>query len=887
MGKCRNGGVFFALASLLAACGGDDKSEGGQPPVEQDAEVRQLEDVGTPPDGTTNADSGDDEDAGGGTDGGPVDDLGLVRTVEDCESACQVYADCGRLDVWNGTLDACRAACDAGAGPRLPDFFSCVAVSTCDALDQCQPPPPPPATCADVCDALFACEGDTTGLPFSDSAACQAEVCAADAERATDLLRCGEAHVLEDACEVDDFAFCLGEAFYDDCFLACAADAACAGDASVASTWACAVACDEATRSGDPLQRRRDEQRRDCVVAASGNCDAIGRCGAPAVRPIVGDATVEALCAANADCPVFAVETCAETAAAVLPDLADGAIDCLLEHMTAACEDGALYRCFAPAPAADGGCEEHCLVQQLCGTLPDGQSEGACVDACAATLAAGGAAAAELDASFRCDAEATCAEVEACQAAGGPVDLCRSACGRQVECGASADLQGCETACVEGFGTVRRAAERLCAQNAECDQVDLCLPPAPPPCAALCDLLDDCNLEGDVSCVTACDDADYVAPEAFDPRLACHASTARCRERIECEAGDLSGGYACIGYCRARLECNGDTSVEAQRDCLQACGAGPGGADGLVFEAAAECLAGAGLGAECAVLQACLNDAAGDETCDRVCGAQADCGVGFDGDPSACVRACEASLDSADGAADAACTLSAVRRGEGCRAVLTCNDLPVAEPSAACATVCGARAVCGEDLDAYRCEVECDADPTGDAVRAACAERVECAELQLCVDAAGVVPDACAAGCGAVEPCNAFGADGVADDVADCGAQCGASAILEGAETADALGACLSASAEVCTRDAAESCFAVSNADPICVESYDALESCGIADIIQGDRDQYYLDCAANLAADEAGTRMAAQCIIDTAAMAMGDMFACFGVIACFPGLGM
>jgi len=63
--------------------------------------------------------------------------------------------------------------------------------------------------------------------------------------------------------------------------------------------------------------------------------------------------------------------------------------------------------------------------------------------------------------------------------------------------------------------------------------------------------------------------------------------------------------------------------------------------------------------------------------------------------------------------------------------------------------------------------------------------------------------------------------------------------------------------------------------------------SCGIADFVQGDRDQYYADCMVNLANDEAGTRMSAQCIIDTAAAANGDMFACFGVIACFPGLGM
>jgi hypothetical protein len=75
--------------------------------------------------------------------------------------------------------------------------------------------------------------------------------------------------------------------------------------------------------------------------------------------------------------------------------------------MTQTCDAGALYRCFAPAPAAGGGCEAHCLVGQLCGTLAPGETEGACFDACRETLAAGGGAAAELQASFRCDAEAT------------------------------------------------------------------------------------------------------------------------------------------------------------------------------------------------------------------------------------------------------------------------------------------------------------------------------------------------------------------------------------------------------------------------------------------------------------------------------------------------
>ena len=879
------GAAWLALGGALTACGGDGGG-GKTPPVEQDAEVRQIEDVGPAADGETTADTGDPRDAGR-TDADNRDDASLVREVTSCEQACQVYSDCGRLDVWGGSLEPCRAACEAGAGPRLPDFFSCVAVTSCAAIQECEPPPPPPPTCAEACDALFACEGGAAlGLPFADSAACQAQVCASDAQRSSDLLRCGEAHLLDGACAVRDFGLCLGEAFYDDCFTACAAEAACAGDSTVATPWACAVACDEATRSGDPLQRNRDERRRDCVVAAAGDCDALGRCGAPAVRPIVGEATIEALCAANADCPVFAGETCAATAAELLPDLADGAIDCLVAHMTQTCDAGELYRCFAPAPAPEGGCEAHCLVGQLCGTLAPGETEGACFDACRETLAAGGGAAAELQASFRCDAEATCADVQTCRDAGGPIDLCRGACARQTQCGAANDLQACENACVAGFGTARRDAERLCGQVVECGQIDGCLPPAAPPCDALCGLLDACDLAGD-DCVTACDDADFVDPTAFDARLACDASTARCGARRVCEGGDLSGGDACVAYCRARLECNGDTSAASQRACLLECGAGPLGADGLTFAGAAECLVTAGPDAACDALQGCLNAATTEGVCDQVCDAQTACGASFDGDPTACVTACAEDLATADGASNAACTLNALRRGEGCRAVLTCNGLPVESPSADCGALCAAQASCDDALDPYLCEVQCDADPAGDAVRAACARRVACDRLAVCVDASGEVPAACGEGCDAVEPCGAFGADGIAADAAACAAECAATALLDGAEAGDALGACLLMSAEACTPEAAARCFSAINADPICVESYDALVSCGIADFVQGDRDQYYADCMMNLANDDAGTRMSAQCIIDTAAAANGDMFACFGVIACFPGLGM
>lgn len=883
----------LAAAGLsLAACGSGGGGDGttSQTP-EQDEGVRPLDDLGASGGMTVDAAPGGTVDAGTGgtTDAGPTPDSGsAVRHVENCAQACQVFADCGRVDVWNGTVDNCLAACNPVADdPRVGNFFGCVAVTACDNLETCQPPEPPPPTCADVCDAQTSCGGDWN-LPASlpNVGAC-ANACG-DATLGPLVTRCG-ASVLNGVCDSGEFDRCLLGGLFGDCFQACQRLKDC--DAPEAQdVTACTLACADVADSGDALVRHRQEGRDACIIAANGNCDEIGLCGQPAAHIPVGNATVDQICAANADCPIFPAETCPDAVTAALDGAADHAIDCLLDQMQNACADGPLYSCFRPAPTPAGTCDQHCLVANLCGNLPADQSEGVCVDECNTTLATGTpAGVGALQSSFLCDNAETCADVQLCLNAGGPIDLCRVQCGQETTCNAAASVQACEDACVAGFTTDRGRAERACvAATQECDAVGRCGTPDAPPCQVLCDLLDPCNLGGS-NCLLTCDNADFAQPGAFLPRLACDASSDRCSARSTCEGGDFAGGTACLAYCQATVTCNGGDATNLVQ-CVLDCGNGLHGADGLTFDGAQACLTAAGADASCDNLQACLNDVAPDAFCANYCGALDHCGVA-DGALADCEAACAGRTGEADFLDNAACTLNAVRRGTGCAAVAACNNIEVPPATPACAAICTAEHTCDDTVDSFLCERECVADPAGDAARGVCAEAASCDSLHLCIEAGNDVPPDCTDVCNTISVC---GADVIGPDPARfadgdaCVADCAGNALLNNVDYAPNLAACLQGAVVdgVCDAAAVGACYSAANVDPICVDSWAGFTACGFnAFIAGGDQNQYYTDCMANLAMDDATTRTEAQCVIDTAAMANGDPTACFGLLQCFPGL--
>ena len=890
--------AFAVVAGLwLAACGGDDKKTETSSAEDDANTVRPLDDAGPEADSAAGGMGGSGGEGGrGGETGGSGGDTGgqggaggsAVREVHDCAQACQVFTDCGRVDVWNGMIENCLEACaPVERDPRVSNFFNCLAVASCENVDSCRPPEPPPPNCSDVCEAMTECEGEFR-LPAALPNVGECTNACTDPTLGPLVTRCSPS-VLDGICDPGDFDRCLLSGLYGDCFEACSRLKEC-GDPDAEDAVACTLACDEVSR-GDALVAHREIVRNACIRNANGDCDAIAACGTVAAPAIVGDASLEDLCVANADCPIFASETCAEDAQDVLEGLADHSIDCLVAHMTEQCDDGDLYRCFRPMGGLRADCDEHCLIGNLCGLLPAGQTEGVCADLCV-QISMGGAPAdqAALEAELQCDQALTCMDVAACRNTGGPLELCRGTCERLAECGAVADARACEASCIAGFAADRSRAERACVATAvSCEQVSLCVPPAAPACDLLCGLLDPCTLGGD-ACVTDCDNADLADPAAFLPRLACDASTDRCSGRRLCENGDLSGGVACLAYCRTIGECAGGDPA-GLTDCLIECGRGLPGAAGLTFEGARGCLETAGADAACPDLQACLNDVAPDAFCDAYCGALDGCRLSEAG-LDACLADCQARTADDELLVDAACTLASVRRGSGCAAVAACNDIVVEPASPACVTLCAAQHACDDGSDAFLCERDCVVDAAGDELRAVCAENASCELLPNCLDAGNDAPPSCIEACDAAGTCDAFGPDLIFPSAEACIADCGGHAVLENPEYAGNLAQCLGAIAAAGDCDAAgvESCYLTANIDPICVESWNAIVSCG--DIVVmlfggGDQNQFYQDCMNNLAMDEPGTRMSAECLIDTAQMAAGDPLACFGIAACFPGLGM
>lgn len=861
---------WIALAMGLASTGlwacDDDDGGGGPIQMEPDVPMRRGDAAldGGPTDAGPRPDRGPQADTGGGSDAAA--DAGLIRDIEDCAGICGVYETCGRLpDLWADDAAQCMSACaDATENMRFRSYLACMQVTDCDRLQECAVPPKPQPTCAEVCAAADACEADFR-LPGALNGVADCASACDDATIGQRIRSCGES-VVDGACDEVDFARCLIEALDPQCLAICDNSAPCDEDLDVVD---CAIACTQPPASEDPVFLRRRTQRRQCLTDAN-DCEAVAACDALGVRPIVGDATVAEMCAANAECQFLSVESCEAEAEDLLRTLADGAVDCFTDHFTERCAEPP-YACFNPAPAPEGGCTEHCLVSDICGLLPEGQTEFECTEACLTAQTSGDPAQlAPFAPLFRCAAGGSCDEVAACQANADADAVCTRICAREAECEVEGS-DGCADRCAAAFDTARVRAERACVDAAAtCDGVTRCVPPPAPDCATLCAPLVACGAD-EADCRRACDDRDFVDPAAFLPHLACVTAAGRCDAREAC-AEDPSGGAACLSWCRLQAECAPEADVLA---CVQTCGAGLAGQDGLTFDGAADCLAAAAPDAACGDLQACVDAVAADAHCAGYCAELGRCRL--DDDPDACLAAC---ADPGVPVEDAACVLNAVRRGDGCAPVADCIGAEVEPASPACQALCGARHTCDEDVDTFLCERDCIPEPAEAPVQAACAGRATCEELPMCLEAAADVPAPCGTACDAVEACD--GLIGEGDGAlyaarAACDVDCAGAAVLRDETYPMAVSDCVGGA--LCDGEAVAACFA----DPSneCAEAWEALVGCGFDGFIGGGEPMWNMDCNNNLANDPAGTRAALMCIIDTAAMAMGDPLACFGLAAC------
>ena len=810
------------------------------------------------------------EDGGGGAGGG-------IRMLEDCEDICGVYTECGSNRFPGGQAECLDRCADAQLSERFVDYLTCMQITRCDQLDRCTIPERPLPPCADVCTALAACD-PAPRLPAGLPGVADCASACADPTLGRLVARCGLGAV-DGACDAAGFDACVLEERGGACLLECTTRAGCDPEVDLTT---CTLECLSSVPPEDPVAARRVSQVRTCV-RNSADCEEVAACEARSERPIVGERTVEDLCAANASCGFLSMETCPEDAEALLRRLADGAVDCFTDHLTNQCGE-APYACLQPAPAPEGACEEHCLVSQLCGLLPEGQTEFECLERCQAALATGDPLAIDPYLPyFACAFGPDCPAILECQSDATPDDACRAACIAQIDCNAEGS-RTCRDDCAERFSTSRQKAERACIDAADgCENVRLCIAPEPPDCASLCEPLQACGL-AELRCPIECDDAHFAAPEAHLPLTACVNGHARCGGREDCLDGELAQGEVCLAWCKARVTCNPqeEQTLEA---CVLECARGEvTGQRGLVLGASEACLGEAGPDAACDVLQRCITGAEFSDYCVGYCAELNRCRL--EDDVAACEATCRAANPDVDAAVAASCVLNSRRRRDTCEATATCINAELPEISGPCRDRCDALARCDDRIDAFLCALDCDPDAAGLAVVAACSKYAACEDLNRCSMAPAAIPRGCPAACGVISACPGLvGAGGAFDSFDDCTAECAGVTVLQGAAFPDRLQTC--AEDAECDGAAIAECFAVP--EDFCAAGQAAVTACGLdQSSIPGFPPlvpDYLADCQALRAQDPVAAAEQVQCLIAAEQAAAGDPLACFfNAIGCGVG---
>lgn len=883
----RNSWTFLVIAALALAC--DDG--GGETGRQIEADAARVRDAfvegdagdsdqgpgGAGGEGGMGGVGGVGGEGGQGGDGGQGGAGGGIRMLEGCEDICGVYAECGvEADFFPGGRAACLTRCaEAEQSDRFVDYTTCMQITRCDQLQRCTIPERPLPACPDVCTALAACDPAPrlpAGLPgIADCAAA-----CADPTLGRVVARCGLAAV-DGMCDGPAFDACVLAERGGACGVECTTRAGC--DLQVDPV-DCTLTCLNTAPPEDPVAARRASQARTCVRNAA-DCDEVAACEARRERPIEGTRTVEELCAANAECGFMSVDTCQQVIEPVLRRLAEGAVDCFTDHFSQQCGEPP-YGCFVPAPAPEGGCEEHCLVSDLCGSL-DNQTEFECLERCQAALASGDPLAIDPYLPlFECAFGPDCATIIQCQDDSEPATACAESCHAQIDCNGPR-IRSCLDDCFGRFGTDREEAERNCVSVANgCDNINLCSVPPPPDCAAYCEPLAACGLS-DERCGVDCDNAHFAAPETHLPRTSCVNSTERCAGRATCLEGNLAQGDLCMAWCKVRVDCVEDPDQTAE-ECVLECARGEvGGQRGLVLASSEACLLANGPQAECGVLRDCLFDSEFHSFCPRYCAELGRCRL--DNDAAACEATCRANEQVAALFAEQACVLNARRRGESCEAVAECTGEELPEIPRACRDLCGAEARCDEAIDPFLCGLDCDPNTPGLAVQAACSRLAACDQLERCEDPPAAAPRGCAAACGVIAACPGLvGPQGAFADFEHCTAECAGAAILLGAGFPAGLQEC--AEEAMCDAAAIGECFTVP--EDICEAGQEAVTACsldqsaipGLPPLVP----DYLADCRALRQMDPAAAAEQVRCLVEVARMAAGDPLACFNALACGVG---
>ncbi len=726
----------------------------------------------------------------------------VARTVP-CGPLCARLAECGEVDdaaACAGFCDdehfaepnevaavaACVLAapqCDDPNDPSAHTVLDCQSNSTegqtcfgfCRTLtDECSPGAELDlATCVSDCGVGLA--GDL-GLRFAATKPCLAE--------------------LEIDADCDALGACVPGEVELDCAEYCEAAAAC--DVPRAD---CAARCAE-----DPLARLRVLEASRCLPDAGDDCEAVRGCIDPPQEPIRPNEEPPfdqaAFCAAWEECFGFFF-ACQEA----LQQLnSPGARACALQELQQGCPfdpEDVFFFCEDEGgvpqvhPIADA-CERLCRARAFCDEEL-GQAE--CRRACRDDLELGDPdSGPRLAPRLNCAGAWSCPDLDPCLEGSTPEAVCQRHCAALDACEIAPEA--CADGCDGGFARLRQFAWRDCVRRAadDCEAITACAPPAQLPCDRYCDRLDDCG-QGNARCEPECDDRHFEEPLPTALEVSCVLSAAECADPDvlsvdACLDDPEAGGRACLGFCRATTECDPEIGEADLVACVNRCTSGFGDRDALHFAAAADCLEGIAIDAQCAPLRACLPEGV-ELDCAAHCQQLEDCSVPAEDCAEACAEAQDADL--------LGCVVDAVRVGAGCEGVAECAGYEPPEADPLCRELCDRHNDCDREVDPFLCRLGCTPLPEALPVQLGCARVTECDDFDECLELDAELNDDCA------EPCEAAGVCRIYADEAQCNAACTGQAASPRAreDYVESLSACLEEviDGDECDRDQALECF--------------------------------------------------------------------------------
>ncbi|MBV70634.1 MAG: hypothetical protein CMH52_04720 [Myxococcales bacterium] len=442
-----------------------------------------------------------------------------------CDEFCAVSAICGALPQGQLELECvadCRAIIEAEDRIRLAEIWrglGCAYANSCDEFVDCTEQDLGVLDCAGLCQRRSECNPEQDG-------GC-VDACAA---RQSTLRNWAERLCTQAAATCDGVSLCVADSA-PPCDRLCTLYEACGQD-----SLSCQTACDDGHYLGDETFI----EEYACATAEQA-CDGRLQC-----RGGDRDAGLSCLnwCQFQTQCGESDADIldCLDSCSAGLPGeqglIFEASNQCLVNlGQGPACED--LSDCFN-AVSADELCLQSCNEQVRCGLIDESAQ---CVQLCTERFEADDVD--QLSCVLRtqrlnagCGAVAECTGVDVEPAS---VD-CSALCQAQATCNEGLDIFLCERDCTPA--TFDLAIRRRCADLAECDALELCLP-------------DEITVPG--ACTDACASA-----EACDGLIG-DAANALYATRVECEAdctarGLLSAGESVMNLpdCLAEAMCDPD-----------------------------------------------------------------------------------------------------------------------------------------------------------------------------------------------------------------------------------------------------------------------------------------------------------------------------------------